>query len=214
MSKSELPKLENRSYLFEVRAEKTETGAKITGRPIVFDSKTDLGWFDEIIEKNALDKADLSDVRFLVNHDLSKIPLARSRKGANGNTMRLLVDEKGLLIEVDLDIENNTEAKNLYSAVSRGDITGMSFMFGIRDETWEDLDTEHPTRRIKEISSVIEVSAVTFPAYQDTEISARCKETLENVRKVVETARSKGAPSAEADEIEVLKLKIRAKRRI
>lgn len=71
--------LEQRSYNFEVRAEETDAGNIITGRPIVYNSRTDLGWFDEIIEPGALNNTDLTDVRFLVNHDTSKIPLARSK---------------------------------------------------------------------------------------------------------------------------------------
>lgn len=195
------------SYLCEVRAENDENGAYITGRPIVYDSKTDLGWFDEIIERGALDKADLKDVRFLVNHDLSKIPLARSRNNNKNSTMQLSVDEKGMVIRVHLDIENNAEAKSLYSAVQRGDISGMSFMFVINDEEWENLDGDHPTRHIKEISTVIEVSAVTFPAYEDTEINARSKEALESVRQAMENARSNGTNSLESDELTLLKLK-------
>ena len=72
--------LERRSYNFEIRAEEQEGTGILTGRPIVYNSRTDLGWFDEIIDLGALDGADLTDVRFLVNHDLSKIPLARSRR--------------------------------------------------------------------------------------------------------------------------------------
>ena len=129
--------LERRSYNFEVRAEGTETGGVITGRPIVYNSRTDLGWFDEIIEPGALDSADLTDVRFLVNHDTKKIPLARSRRNTPNSTMQLLTDNEGLSIRVNLDTENNADAKSLYSAVNRGDISGMSFMFGVDDEEWE-----------------------------------------------------------------------------
>lgn len=185
--------LEQRSYNFEIRAEETEQGNIITGRPIVYDSKTDLGWFDEIIERGALNGADLTDVRFLVNHDLSKIPLARSRRNNGNSTMQLTPDERGMAIKVLLDTENNTEARSLYSAVQRGDISGMSFMFAIKDEEWDDLDQEHPTRRIKSISTVVEVSAVTFPAYDTTEINARSKEALESARQAVETARTQKA---------------------
>ncbi len=195
------------SYLCEVRAENDDTGAYITGRPIVYDSKTNLGYFDEIIERGALDKADLKDVRFLVNHDTSKIPLARSRNNNKNSTMQLTVDDKGMVIRVLLDIENNAEAKSLYSAVQRGDISGMSFMFVINDEEWENLDGDHPTRHIKEISTVIEVSAVTFPAYEDTEINARSKEALDNVRQAMEIARSNGSKSLESDELTLLKIK-------
>lgn len=191
--------LESRSYSFEVRAEENESGHIIVGRPIVYESKTDLGWFDEIIERGALDGADLTDVRFLVNHDLSKIPLARSRKNTANSTMQLTVDYEGMAIRVNLDIENNADARSLYSAVQRGDITGMSFMFGISDEEWENLDSDHPTRRIKAISTVVEVSAVTFPAYDDTEINARDKSALDNARSAVETARRSQQQSVDTD---------------
>lgn len=185
--------LTNRNYQFEIRAEKDEEkGNIIVGRPIVYESKTDIdGMFEEIIERGALKKADLTDVRFLVNHDTSKIPLARSRKNTKNSTMQLIQDDDGLGIRVQLDTENNTEARNLYSAIQRGDITGMSFMFAIGDEEWENLDSEYPTRHIKSISTVVEVSAVTFPAYESTSISARDKSALENARLAVDTARSK-----------------------
>lgn len=202
--------LETRSYLFEVRAGSDDKGTYISGRPIVYESKTNIGPYDEIIHRGSLDKADLSDVRFLVNHDTSKIPLARARKEKDGNTMQLAVDQAGMAIRVNLDTENNMEARALYSAVQRGDITGMSFMFGIEDEEWEALDSEHPTRHIRGISVVVEVSAVTFPAYEDTEINARSKEALENARNAVETAKTE-EQSAEADKKELELLKEKAK---
>ena len=198
--------LEQRSYNFEVRAEETEAGNIITGRPIVYNSRTDLGWFDEIIEPGALNNTDLTDVRFLVNHDTSKIPLARSRRNNGNSTMQLTTDNDGLGIRVTLDTENNSEARALYSAVQRGDISGMSFMFSIRDEEWENLDSDHPTRHIKDISTVVEVSAVTFPAYESTEINARSKEALENARSVVDTAGQQREQSVDTD-LELLKEK-------
>ena len=165
MANKEVKKmLEQRSYVFEIRAEETDGNAIITGRPIVYDSRTDLGYFDEIIDKGALDGADLTDVRFLVNHDLSKIPLARSRRNNGNSTMQLSVDAEGMFIRVKLDTENNAEAKALYSAVQRGDISGMSFMFSINGESWENLESDHPTRHVTKRGSVVEVSAVTFPA--------------------------------------------------
>jgi HK97 family phage prohead protease len=199
--------LEQRSYSFEVRAEESEAGNIITGRPIVYNSRTDLGWFDEIIEPGALNNTDLTDVRFLVNHDTSKIPLARSRRNNGNSTMQLTTDNDGLGIRVTLDTENNSEARALYSAVQRGDISGMSFMFGIRDEEWENLDSDHPTRHIRDISTVVEVSAVTFPAYESTEINARSKEALDNARSAVDTARQQGAKPLDSGELELLKEK-------
>ncbi len=194
--------LDLRSYNCEVRAEKDESeGAVIVGRPIVYDSKTDLGYFEEVIEKGALSKTDLSDVRFLVNHDTSKLPLARFKKGEKNSTMSINVDDKGMTIRVSLDVENNTEARNLYSAVQRRDISGMSFMFGVDSEEWENLETDYPTRRIKGISSVAEVSAVTFPAYESTEINTRNKETLNSAKDSKQDVRKNDL------ELEKLKLK-------
>ena len=198
--------LENRSYQFEVRAEQDEThGNIIVGRPIVYGQRTDIsGWFEEVIELGALDGADLKDVRFLVNHNIDAIPLARSRNNNANSTMRLTVDDKGMAIRVDMDTENNADARALYSAVQRGDISGMSFMFGVSDEEWDNLDSDYPTRRIKGISKVVEVSAVTFPAYEATEIQARSKDALDNARAALESAKEKrGTP----DGVEVEKLK-------
>lgn len=200
--------LEQRAYFFEVRAEESENGSIITGRPIVYNSRTDLGYYDEIIESGALNNTDLTDVRFLVNHDTSKIPLARSRRNNGNSTMLLTVDDLGMGIRVNLDTENNAEARSLYSAVSRGDISGMSFMFGIRGEEWDNLDSDHPTRRIKDISTVVEVSAVTFPAYESTSIYARSKEALDNARSALESARQLEAKPLDSGELELLKAKI------
>ena len=191
--------LESRSYLCEVRAEELDGMAIITGRPIVFNQKTDLGLYDEVIEYGALSNTDLTDVRFLVNHDLNGIPLARSRRNNGNSTMTLSVDERGLFIRVVLDIENNAEARALYSAVKRGDITGMSFMFAVREELWEDLETDHPTRRITDIATVVEVSAVTFPAYDATEINARSEAALDSARSAMEIARQQRAEALDSD---------------
>ena len=190
--------LVTRSYTFAVRAEESEQGHIITGRPIVYESRADLYWYDEIIERGALDGADLTDVRFLVNHDISRIPLARARRDAANSTMQLLTDYDGMGIQVSLDTENNAEARSLYSAVKRGDITGMSFMFKISDE-------DHPTRRIKAISSVAEVSAVTFPAYRSTEINAR-DAAADDIRAAVEKAR-RSRQALESGDLELLKEK-------
>jgi HK97 family phage prohead protease len=171
-------------FNFEIRAEENEEhGHFISGRPIVYDQKTDMGWYDEVIESGALEYTDLKDVRFLVNHNTDMIPLARSRNNNANSTMQLTTDQDGLGIRADLDIENNADAKSLYSAVQRGDITGMSFMFSVDKDSWDDIDTEHPTRHIRSISKVLEVSAVTFPAYSQTSIQTRgLSEALDGAR--------------------------------
>ena len=216
MIKMEVVKLEQsnkiiRSYNFEMRAENNEkNGDHITGRPIVYNSMTDLGWFNEIIEAGALSDTNLKDVRFLINHDTSMIPLARSRNNNVNSTMQLEVDNDGMGIRVNLDTENNSEARNLYSAIKRGDITGMSFMFTIDDEEWENLESDHPTRHIRKIGQVFEVSAVTFPAYEATEISARDKEALDSAKTTLESVRSQALDS-EKKLLELEKAKLRNK---
>lgn len=202
--------LETRSYTFEARAEKNNSGQNmIIGRPIVYGQRANIGgFFDEIIERGALDKTDLRDVRFLVNHDTKKIPLARSRKNNENSTMQLTVDNDGMGIRVTLDTENNADARALYSAVERGDISGMSFMFSVNKDEWEDLESDHPTRHVKEIGSVVEVSAVTFPAYEQTEISTRGKAALDNARDALDSAKKqRGAVDTAALELEKLKAK-------
>ncbi len=183
--------MERRAYSFEIRANDADGGTGIiTGRPIVYESKTDLGLFDEVIKRGALKGANLKDVRFLVNHDMSRIPLARSRNNNEHSTMQLTPDDDGLSIRVTLDVENNSEARALYSAVQRGDISGMSFLFAVGEEDWTDLDTDHPTRSIISIAEVLEVSAVTFPAYESTEIETRSKGALDSARaRALENAR-------------------------
>lgn len=209
MSKKPKRELISRSYFFEIRGEESESGTIITGKPIVYESKTDLGWFDEIIERGALDGADLTDVRFLVNHDTKKLPLARSRRNTPNSTMQLMVAYDGMDIRVSLDIENNADARALYSAIQRGDITGMSFMFSIDNEEWENLESDHPTRRIKAIGTVVEVSAVTFPAYESTEINARDKGALENARSALDNARQSHGESVDTDILDLEREKIK-----
>ena len=128
--------LESRSVVCEVRAEGGDSGNTLVGRPIVYDNRVDLGWFDEVIERGALDFTDLTDVRFLINHDTRGIPLARSRRNNGNSTMQLFTDDEGMRVSVQLDTENNAEAKALYSAPV-GDISGMSFMFSVTNEKRE-----------------------------------------------------------------------------
>lgn len=197
---------EIRAFTFEVRAEQDEEhGHFLAGQPIVYNERTNLGWYDEIIDEDALAETDLRDVRFLVNHNTDMIPLARSRNNNANSTMQMTVEAgKGMFIRVDLDTENNAEAKSLYSAVEREDITGMSFMFAVDKDAWEDLESEHPTRHIRSISRVFEVSAVTFPAYEATSITARgLSDALESAKESLESARQ------EARAIERKKQKIR-----
>ena len=167
-------KREIRSLTFEVRAEENEQhGAHLVGMPIVYEQVIQYGWRRETISKGAVDAlTDLKDVKFLIGHNVNMVPLARSRNNNENSTMQLKPVENGVEIRVDLDIENNQDAKTLYSAVKRGDITGMSFMFTVDKSMWEDEDSDNPIRRIMHIDKVFEVSAVAFPAYDETKLQA------------------------------------------
>ena len=190
---------ELRSFDFEIRAAKDEqNGTFIEGVPIVFDKKCDMGFFEEYISRDALSKTDMKDVRFLVNHNTEMTPLARSRNNNANSTMQMEVKEDGMHIRVNLDTENNTDAKNLYSAIQRGDVSGMSFMFIIRGDKWEKLDTDYPKRTITDIEKIFEVSAVTFPAYEATSIKARSVFALESARQELESKRAEELKSEEA----------------
>ena len=199
---------EIRAFNFEVRAEQNEEhGHYLAGTPIVYNTTTDLGWYNEVIDRGALDEADLKDVRFLINHNTDMVPLARSRNNNVNSTMQLEVNDGGMNIRVDLDVDNNTDARNLYSAVERGDLDGMSFMFTVDADAWEDLESEHPTRHIEKLGKVFEVSAVTFPAYEATTISARgLDDALDSARLSLDNAKAaKRAIEAKKQKIRIMK---------
>ena len=195
-----------RSFNFDVSAQNNEEhGNFIEGRAIVFDSPTDIGPFEEIISKDALKETDLRDVRFLVNHNTNMIPLARSRNNNENSTMQMVVGEEGLDIRADLDTENNADARALYSATKRGDISGMSFMMTVDGEEWDWENEEHPTRTITRIGKVFEVSAVSFPAYEATSLEARDnEEALESAKSALESAKAEAEKSEAINELNSL----------
>lgn len=179
--------VESRAFTCDVRSRTDEKhGNVIEGIPIVFDADTDMGFFTETISKDALASTDMKDVRFLVNHDTSQLPLARSRNNNENSTMQMTVEDDGLHVRVDLDTENNARARELLSAVNREDCSGMSFMFTVDKDSWEGLDTDMPKRTIESIGRIFEVSAVTFPAYEQTSINAR---SLDSARASLDSAR-------------------------
>ena len=199
---------EYRSYSGQdFRANETASDGKvIIGHAAVFGQRTNVcGMFEEVIDIGAFDTTDFRDVALMVNHDWAKIPLARSRRNNANSTLRLSVDEVGLAIQAKLDVDNNADARTLYSAVERGDLDGMSFAFIVDGEEWEDLESEVPLRRIKSISRVMEVSACTYPQYSNTDIQARAASTLDSAKRALENARRQ---SVDTDsEIEIYRLK-------
>lgn len=141
----------------------------LEGVAIVFDTPTTIndvgGSYTEVIRSGALDGADISDVRLLYNHDTNKIPLARTPK-----TMELKTSAVGL--EFKATLPNTEEARGVYEAVKRGDLTGCSFAFTVPDGG-DEYDPATNTRTITQIKKVYECSVVPFPAYAETSVEAR-----------------------------------------
>ena len=187
-----------RGFTAEFRAA-GEDGEKhghiVEGLAAVYEQETRIadvfGEFVEVIRKGAFDECDFSDVRLLVNHDFNGIALARSRrnnKSDKPNTMQLTVDDNGVNIKADLDTENNEQARALYSAISRGDMDGMSFCFYVEEDGQRWTKQNGVERReILKVAKVIEVSAVNFPAYAGANIDAR---SLDSDKRALESARA------------------------
>lgn len=187
-----------RGFNAEFRAggeDEGKTGNIIEGLAAVCEQETRIcdvfGEFIEIIRKGAFDETDFSDVRLLVNHDMNGIALARSRrnnKSDKPNTMQLFADDNGINIKADLDTVNNEQARALYSAISRGDMDGMSFCFFVPEDgqRWTKVNGVD-RREITKIDKVIEVSAVNFPAYGGTNINSR---SLDSDRRALDNARA------------------------
>jgi phage head maturation protease len=113
--------------------------------------------------------------------------------------------------DADIDVMRNVTAAELYSSIDRGDMNGMSFAFLIADERWEDLETDYPTRYINKFSVIREISAVTFPAYDATEINARSKDALDSARAELESSRRKADAEVETSDINMARLRAKIK---
>lgn len=171
---------------FTARAD--DNGSIVEGRPVIYGARADFSFFGEEIDAGALDGADLTDVRFCLNHDTGYV-YARSRLNNGNSTMQITPDASGMTMRANLDTENSPRAKDLYSAISRGDMDKMSFMFTIDGYEWTELESDYPIRHITKIGRVVEVSCVTFPAYESTNIEARDAQALESAKRELESAR-------------------------
>lgn len=195
-----------RAFLTNFETREENGSGIVTGRPVVLNSPTDLGFCDEVIDVDALRATDLTDVRLCLNHDTSYV-YARSRKNNGNSTMQIFTDALGLTFSAGLDIQNSPKAQDYYAAIKRGDIDKMSFMFTVDGYEWENLESDHPTRRITSIGKIFEISAVTFPAYDTTSIEARNAETLESVKRELESARADRMKTPDGGAVELAKAK-------
>jgi len=158
----------------EIRAQ--DSGLiKVSGYAAVFNQAADIGGhFREVIAPGAFTAAiSRDDVVFVINHE--GLPLARSRAGVG--TLTLLEDDHGLYMETELD-PDDPDVKSIVPKMKRGDLDKMSFAFSIGVQEWDETG-DIPQRTIRE-ASLFDVSIVTSPAYDGTEIGLR---SLEQHRK-------------------------------
>ena len=166
-----MEKTETRELTSNLEIRETEDGKKtITGYAVKWEKKSHvLGYFykfREQFKKGAFaDSLQKDDQRFLWSHDTSKV-LGRTKNG----TLRLEEDDIGLRFE--LDLPNTTLGNDAYESIKRGDVDGVSFGFKVEDDEIEEPDDDIPLRTVKK-AKLLEVSVVAFPAYPDSEVSAR-----------------------------------------
>jgi HK97 family phage prohead protease len=149
-------------------------GLLVRGTPILFKTPTAFAIggeeYNEIIERGALDAADISDFVFNVEHQ-GRV-YARNRNGS----LRMTIMESGADIEADLD-RDDTMHRQLYNDIKSGRLDRMSFCFTIAPDGL-DFDADTKTFHIRKIKRLYDVSAVAFAAYEGTSISARCADLL------------------------------------
>ncbi|MET3602041.1 HK97 family phage prohead protease [Martelella mangrovi] len=157
----------------EIRADgDTKTAV---GYAALFNSDADIGGlFVERIAPGAFtDTLKNNDVRALIDHDPGRV-IGRTSAG----TLRLTEDDKGLRVEVDLP--ETTDGRDLAVLLERGDISGMSFGFHVVKQEWD--ETAEPWKRTIIAADLMEVSAVAFPAYDDTQLAMRDLEAAKKDR--------------------------------
>ena len=140
----------------------------VVGYGSVFNTlSNELGGFREIIAEGAFDGRLEDDVRFLINHE--GLPLARTTNG----TLKLTTDERGLKYEAR--VANTSLGRDLIELMRNGTINQSSFAFVVEDDSWEMRDGIN-VRTINKVSRLYDVSAVTYPAYEEASVALRSME--------------------------------------
>jgi HK97 family phage prohead protease len=165
-------------------------GRTLTGYAALYGSETRIGsYFRETIEQGAFRSAlaRRDDVRALFNHDPNYV-LGRLEAG----TLQLSEDSRGLKYTVTLP---DTQAgRDLWTSVQRGDVSQSSFAFSVDAEEWRDMQDAMPLRVVKDVH-LYDVSPVTYPAYDETSVSARSQaEALRAAAAIVAAAEPAGQP--------------------
>lgn len=154
-----------------VEIRESEDGKRtITGYAVKWEMKSvTMGYFKrfkEQFKRGAFTESLTNDDQLaLWSHDTSKV-LGRTKNG----TLRLFEDEIGLRFE--LDLPSSTLGKDAYETIKRGDVDGVSFGFQMQKQEWDENDVDNITRSILK-AKLLEISPVAFPAYPDSQVSAR-----------------------------------------
>jgi hypothetical protein len=163
-----------------VDASGDQVAARFGGHAAVFNSRTAIGnpqtWgFYEEIAPGAFSKTiSEGDARMLIDHDSAHVV---SRVSAG--TLRLSQDQRGLSVDSELDT-NLSYVNDLVANLRNGNITGMSFGFQVVKDEWTTEESRNASgeavevelRRVLE-AKLLEVSPVTFPAYESTDAGLR-----------------------------------------
>lgn len=174
-----MTEIEKRGGSLGVEKRAADDKRTLGGYAAVFNSDTTIGdYFIERIAPGAFSKSIASgDVRALVDHNMGRV-IGRTKSG----TLRLVEDERGLMAEID--VPDTTDGNDLWTLVERGDVSGMSFGFRVTKQDWDETG-DMPIRTIHEVE-LFEVSAVAWPAYDDTTLAKR---SLEQTREEAEALR-------------------------
>ena len=157
----------------------------IEGYFAVFNSNYEIApGMSESIAPGAFSRTLSNDVRALINHDTTLV-LGRTK----ANTLELREDSHGLWGKISIN-PNDRDAMNLYERVKRGDVDQCSFGFDLREQDTEILENGDVHWTIRDLD-LFEVSCCTFPAYEQTNISARSKERDEIKQRTLSAWREK-----------------------
>lgn len=166
----------------ELRALDDDT-MTIEGYACVFDSITDLGYWYEVVSRDAFEECDMSDVCMKYNHEDNMLIMARTRNGS----LQLYVDDHGLKMRASLI--DTTQNRDLYKMIQARLLDKMSFAFVVKEASWEfDHDgTGKDLRKILKIDKLFDVSVVDVPAYESTDVYTRSKEQIEKEKEAVKS---------------------------
>lgn len=184
--------IDRRSRPVEFRAEGEGSERHIVGYAAVFNVLSEEMWgFREIIKPGAFDGViEKSDVRALWNHNPDHV-LGRVKAG----TLKIETDERGLA--VDINPPDTGFARDLMVSLDRGDVDQMSFAFTVGEDRWYESEEGETIREILAIRELYDVSPVTYPAYAETDVSARTQESLKEFRSSVDARGAVGAGDSE-----------------